>query len=248
MTLLLTNDDGLGAPGLDALEYELGKNHDIWTVAPELEMSGQSHSITLLEGLKLERFPDRRFSVRGTPVDCVNLGLQTLLPAPPDLVVSGINKGPNLGTDILYSGTCAAAREASLRGIPSIAVSFASFTGPWEYAKVAVFIAANLSGLLEMCTGESFININWPEKIGPDSKVVYARPGRRRYKDEMVSFRSPRGGEYWFLQPAAIESSEEEGTDTRTIQQGDISISLIAVEPVLAQESTFHDRMEWRGL
>lgn len=248
MTLFLTNDDGLGAPGLDALEYELSKDHDVWTIAPDREMSGQSHSITLNEGLKLKRFPNQRFSVRGTPVDCVNLGLQAVLPAPPDLVISGINKGPNLGTDILYSGTCAAAREASLRGLPSIAVSFASFTGPWEYEKTASFVADNLSGLFEMWSEDSFININWPENTAPGCKVVYTKPGKRRYKDEMVSFRSPRGGEYWFLQPAAIESSKEEGTDTLTIQQGDISICSVAVEPGLAQLPAIHDRMEWRGL
>ena len=133
MILLLTNDDGLGAPGLDALESKLRNVHDVWTIAPVREMSGQSHSITLNEGLKLNRFPDRRFAVHGTPVDCVNLGFQAVMPRLPDLVISGINKGPNLGTDILYSGTCAAAREAALRGVPSVAVSFASLTGPWEY-------------------------------------------------------------------------------------------------------------------
>lgn len=248
MTLFLTNDDGLGAPGLDALESELGKYHEVWTVAPDREMSAQSHSITLNEGLKLERFPNRRFSVRGTPVDCVNLGLQAVLPVTPELVISGINKGPNLGTDILYSGTCAAAREASLRGIPSISVSYASFKGPWEYERTATFVAENLSRLLELWTPDTFININWPEKAEPGCKVIFARPGKRRYMDEMVSFRSPRGGEYWFLQPAAIESSEEEGTDTLTIHQGDISVSSVAVEPALAQMPAIHDSMEWRGL
>ncbi len=248
MILLLTNDDGIDAPGLDALEIELRKSHEVWTLAPELEMSGQSHSITLNEGLKLKRLPERRFSVRGTPVDCINIGVQAVLPQMPDLVISGINKGPNLGTDILYSGTCAAAREASLRGIPSISVSFASFTGPWAYDRTASFIAENLGNLAGMWNEGNFININWPENPGPELKVEITRPGVRRYKDEMVSFKSPRGGEYWFLQPASIESSRDEGTDTRAILDGNISIGSIAVEPVLAQMNSFHARMEWRGI
>ncbi len=94
----------------------------------------------------------------------------------------------------------------------------------------------------------NFININWPENPGPELKVEITRPGVRRYKDEMVSFKSPRGGEYWFLQPASIESSRDEGTDTRAIHEGNISIGSIAVEPALAQMNSFHARMEWRGI
>ncbi|MCK5249278.1 MAG: 5'/3'-nucleotidase SurE [Spirochaetaceae bacterium] len=248
MILLLTNDDGLNAPGLEALENELRNTHDVWTVAPDREMSGQSHSITLNEGLKLNRFPDQRFAVHGTPVDCVSLSFQALLPGLPDLVISGINKGPNLGTDILYSGTCAAAREAALRGIPSVAVSFASFTGPWEYGKVASFLSGNLGNLINMWDEDCFININWPANYQAESRVVITRPGKRRYKDERVSFRSPRGGEYWFMQPAAIASSDDDGTDSRTIINGDISVSPVAVEPSLAPSSSIHDKMEWRGI
>lgn len=248
MILLLTNDDGLEAPGLSALERELCDSHEVWTVAPDREMSGQSHSITLNEGLKLTRKEERRFSVRGTPVDCVNLSFQALLPRLPDLVISGINKGPNLGTDILYSGTCAAAREAVLRGVPSIAVSFASLTGPWEYGGTASFIAENLENFLELWDENCFININWPAGHPGEPGVRITRPGKRRYKDEMVSFRSPRGGEYWFLQPASIESSDEAGTDTRTVIDGDISVGPVAVEPTLALNHAIHDRMLWRGL
>jgi 5'-nucleotidase len=178
----------------------------------------------------------------------VNLAFQAILPQKPDLVISGINKGPNLGTDILYSGTCAAAREATLRGVPSLAVSFASLTGPWDFDRAASFISLNLENLLGLWDEERFININWPENAGKDSAVLFTRPGRRRYLDEMVSFRSPRGGEYWFLQPAAIESSEDEGTDIQAVFEGDISISPIAVEPVSAPGQDIHDMIEWRGV
>lgn len=248
MVLLLTNDDGLGAPGLDALEIALGGEHDVWMVAPDREMSGQSHSITLSEGLKLHRYSDRRFSVRGTPVDCINLAFQGLLGSLPDLVISGINKGPNLGTDILYSGTCAAAREASLRGVPSLAASFASFTGPWLYQDTARFISDNLEMFLELWDTDRFINLNWPENPPFKPKVQITKPGQRRYRDEMVSYRSPRGGEYWFLHPAAIESSDSEGTDTRAVADGNISVTPVAIEPTLAPLSPVHDKMEWRGI
>ncbi|MCK5736006.1 MAG: 5'/3'-nucleotidase SurE [Spirochaetaceae bacterium] len=249
MILLLTNDDGLGSPGLHALEEALKASHEIWVIAPDKEMSGQSHSITLNEGLKISRFSDeRRIAVHGTPVDCVNIAFQAIMPCLPDLVISGINKGPNLGTDILYSGTCAAAREASLRAVPSVAVSFASFTGPWEFGRAASFISGNLQNLIQMWDEDRFLNINWPENYRQDSKISITRPGKRRYKDELVSFRSPRGGEYWFLQPAAIESSDIEGTDTQSIMNGDISISPIAVEPVLAPKPIIHDMIDWRGV
>ena len=247
MTILLTNDDGLGAPGLVALEAALGGKHDVWVVAPDREMSGQSHSITLNEGLKVHRFPDRRFSVRGTPVDCVNLALQVLLESPPDLVVSGINRGPNLGTDILYSGTCAAAREAALRGVPSVAVSYASFTGPWEFERFAAFVGANLVILHDLWDSDRFLNINWPAGAAREPKVRMTRPGRRRYRDEMVCFRSPRGGEYWFLQPASVESIDEEGTDARAVHDGCVSVGPVALEPSLAPWDSIHGTITWRG-
>jgi len=249
MIILLTNDDGFEAPGLKAMEEALGDSHDIWILAPEKEMSGQSHSITLTEGIKVSRSPgERHFAVHGTPVDCVNLAFQALLPRLPDLVISGINKGPNLGTDIMYSGTCGAARESALRGIPSVSVSFASLTGPWEYGPTASFVAENLQNIVKLCEKDHFININWPEGYRENRVVEFTRPGRRRYMDEMVSFSSPRGGEYWFLQPAGIESSDEPGTDTRSIEDGQISIGIIAAEPASATGLSIHDMINWRGV
>lgn len=247
MTILITNDDGLGAPGLVALE-ESFRDHEIWVVAPDREMSGQSHSITLNEGLKVHRLSERQFAVRGTPADCVNLALQAFMKSPPDLVISGINKGPNLGTDILYSGTCAAAREAAFRGIPAIAVSYASFTGPWLFRRTAAFMAANIMTLRDMWDDDRFINVNWPEKPRALQEVMITRPGIRRYKDEMVRFQSPKGGEYWFLRPAAVEASDDVGTDTRTVRDGCVSVSPITLEPTLAPVTSIHDTISWRGV
>ena len=247
MIILLTNDDGLGAPGLEALEKALAADHQVWTVAPDREMSGRSHGITLNEGLKIVRHPDRRFAVRGTPVDCVNLALQALMVSPPDLCISGINRGPNLGTDIVYSGTCAAAREAAFREIPAIAASYASFRGPWDYEAAAEYIAGNLDILLDLWRPDRFININWPEQAVRPRVVEITRPAYRRFRDKMVCFNSPRGGEYWFLQTASIESSEEEGTDARAVRDGRISVAPVSLEPVLAPIGAIHDTMVQRG-
>ena len=249
MILLLTNDDGLGAPGLSALELALKDAHEVWVLAPDREMSGQSHSITLNEGLKISRFPDeRRIAVHGTPVDCINIAFQAIMPRLPDLVISGINKGPNLGTDIVYSGTCAAARESVFRGVPALSVSHASLSGPWDFGETASFIAENLLKFMELGNKNSFININWPEKSSKPMKVEFTRPGKRRYKDKLVRFQSPRGGEYWFLQPAKVEFSQERGTDTRALMDGSISISHIAVEPTVTPDLPIHDMIDWRGI
>jgi len=254
MNIFLTNDDGLGSPGLNALENELGKKHSLWTVAPEKEMSGQSHSITLIEGLKLNRVSENRFSVRGTPVDCINLGFQAVIPSKPDLMISGINRGPNLGTDIVYSGTCAAAREAGLRGIPSIAVSCSSMKGPWNYSEAAAFIAENLENFLELWQPDVFLNINWPDNSGNKKnkkKVRLTFPGKRRYKDKLISFVSPRGDEYWFLEPASVISEDAEGSDSHAVNNGDISISRVFLEPAAVYNSSdneLHDKISWEGL
>jgi len=251
MNIFLTNDDGLGSPGLNALENELGKKHSLWTVAPEKEMSGQSHSITLIEGLKLNRVSENRFSVRGTPVDSVNLGFQAVIPSKPDLMISGINRGPNLGTDIVYSGTCAAAREAGLRGIPSIAVSCSSMKGPWNYTEAAAFIAENLENFLELWQPDIFLNINWPDNFSGNSRVRLTYPGKRRYKDKLISFVSPRGDEYWFLEPASVISEDTEGSDAQAVNIGDISISKILLEPASVYKSSdenLHDKISWGGL
>jgi 5'-nucleotidase len=123
MRLLLTNDDGIHSDGIQALIRGLEGAHEVWVVAPSVEASGGSHSITLHDVLKIRRLSDRRFSCRGTPADCVMVALLGLVPADIDLVISGINHGPNLGTDILYSGTAAGARQGALMGVPSVALS-----------------------------------------------------------------------------------------------------------------------------
>ena len=137
MRLLLSNDDGIESPGLHILAERLRADHEVWIVAPATEQSAKSHSLTMGDPLRVEERGLRRFAVTGTPADCVYVGLHDLLPGPPDAVVSGINRGTNLGGDVHYSGTVAAAREGALQGFLAVAVSLETGgEGPlhWETA------------------------------------------------------------------------------------------------------------------
>jgi 5'-nucleotidase len=161
--LLLVNDDGVGAIGLQKLKVAAGTvSDDVWTVAPAAERSGASHAISLTQPVRARVIGEREFAVDGSPVDCVALALSALLDHPPDLVLSGVNRGPNLAGDILYSGTCGAAREAALRGIPSAALSVAAIPGKdddWGG------VDAHLAPLLvQLATARisAFLNINFP--------------------------------------------------------------------------------------
>ncbi len=139
MNILVTNDDGVHAPGIKALAEKLREVGEVTVVAPLREMSAVSHALTISAPLRFEHLEDRTFFVEGTPADCVNLAVGKLLPNPPDIVVSGINRGANVGDDIAYSGTVAGAREAAMLGVPSIAISFASKDEDADYRAAASF-------------------------------------------------------------------------------------------------------------
>ena len=153
MKILLTNDDGVGSDGIRALIGVLSPVHDVWVVAPETEKSGGSHSITLRDSIRVRRLGDRLFSCRGTTADCVMVSVLGLVPAGIELVISGINHGPNLGTDILYSGTAAGARQGALMGIPSVALSTARYAPPFDFIAGAEFAARNLEIFRELGHG-----------------------------------------------------------------------------------------------
>ena len=140
MIILVSNDDGIHSEGIRALEEALAAIGEIYTVAPDREQSAVSHSLTLHRPLRIEEIAPRRFAVNGTPTDCVNLAVKGFLPVRPHLVVSGINTGPNLGSDITYSGTVSAAMEGVVSGVPAIAVSLADYYD-WDFAYGASFAA-----------------------------------------------------------------------------------------------------------
>jgi 5'-nucleotidase len=164
LKVLLVNDDGIHAPGLVAMERALSSWAEVWTVAPLEEQSAKSHSFSLREPLRVEEMGERRFGVSGSPADCTYMALHALLPEPPGLVVSGINQGANLGNDVPYSGTAAAAREACIAGVPSLAISLRASRGAqshWETA-CEVGLRVGRSLLSEPLPPYVFLNVNVP--------------------------------------------------------------------------------------
>src|SRR2546428_9800566 len=192
--VVLTNEDGIQAPGLAALEKALGELGDVYVVAPEREQSTCGHALTLHRPLRPHRLAERRFAVNGTPADCVNLAVLGFLPAPPVLIVSGINHGANVGDDVTYSGTVSAAMEGTLLGVPSIAVSLVD-GGDFEVAaRVARLIAMRVLG--GGLPGQALLNVNVPAQ--PPRGIRLTRLGHRVYSDKIVEQADPRGrSHYW---------------------------------------------------
>ena len=237
MIILLSNDDGYRSPGLAAVKQEIerkwGKNtHEIWVIAPDTERSGHSHSITLRDPIRAREHGPREYSISGSPADCVITAVLGIMPKKPDIVVSGVNFGPNLGTDITYSGTAAIARQAAYMGIPGVALSLGDYSTPFHFDPVARFAAENLELFVEHADEDHFVNINAPNAPGFDREVEITHPCRRMYNDRMVSFAAPRGDTYWFLDGTPIESEDENGSDFDAIRRGSISLSPIHLHPV----------------
>lgn len=231
MRILLTNDDGIGSEGIQALVRALGAEHELWVVAPEAEKSGGSHSITLRDALRVRRVADHRFSCRGTPADCVMIALLGLVPRGVDLVISGINHGPNLGTDILYSGTAAGARQGALMGVPSVALSVGSYAPPFDFAGAAEFAARNLDNFQALGTDDHFLNVNFPATGTLGAETVITFPSRRIYRLKLSTYRAPDGDLYCFVGGPAPDAHPEDGSDSMVVSKGRISISPIHAHP-----------------
>jgi 5'-nucleotidase len=231
MRILLTNDDGFGAEGLVALTKALEREHEIWVFAPDRERSGVSHALTMGAPGKVHELGPRRFSCSGTPVDCVVLALLGAIGCKPDVVVSGINRGPNLGTDIVYSGTCGAAREAVLAGLPGIAVSSVGRERGLHYGAAASFVVRHLERLVSSCTSDAFININAPDSDDEDLEGLWCSPCTRIYGNGLHSFEGPDGYVYCFLTGSDSDSLGPDESDYRAVSSGKVAVSPILVQP-----------------
>ena len=231
MKILLTNDDGIHAEGLLALVKYLEKNHEVWVVAPDRNRSGVSHGITMAEPLKLCQLTENRFSCSGVPVDCTFTAINGILNEYPDVVISGINKGPNLGTDIIFSGTAAAARQASFYGIPGIAVSLASFEEPLNYSALADFVSKNIEKLVTLCEKDIFLNIN---AASLDSYKGYKLTSlsKRSYQDKVSLYNAPDGKFYSFFLGGEVESLGDDDSDEKATAQGYVSITRVLSQPI----------------
>ncbi|RVU06871.1 5'/3'-nucleotidase SurE [Novosphingobium umbonatum] len=233
MRILLTNDDGINAPGLAVLEsIAASLSDDIWVVAPAEEQSGAGHSLTLNRPVRLHQHGERRFSVSGTPTDAVTMGLKKVLPAPPDLILSGVNRGANLGDDVTYSGTVSAAMEGALAGIKSIALSqIYNREGMGDQVSFAAALAWGekvIRPLLEFdLPKRSLININFPDIVPQDIKgIKVVRQGFHDYsRGSVVEGTDPRGYRYFWFGLHGIEHTLGHNTDLEAIADGYISVS-----------------------
>lgn len=231
MRILITNDDGVGAEGLMVLAGALAGKHDIRIFAPDRERSGVSHALTLSEAQKVREVRTGVFTCSGTPTDCVLLAMLGAIGFLPEAVVSGINRGPNLGTDIVYSGTCAAAREAVLAGIPGIAVSCASRSERPRYGAAAAFILDNLETLAAVCSSQAFVNVNAPSADDYSSGAEWSHPCARIYGNELKSFTGPDGFDYCFLTGGDSGARGDSRSDYAVVNAGRLSVSPILVQP-----------------
>lgn len=226
--LLLVNDDGVGAIGLQKLQAAAGSvSDDVWTVAPASERSGNSHAISLTQPLRARQLSEREFAVDGTPVDCVALALSALLDRPPDLVLSGVNRGPNLAGDILYSGTCGAAREAALRGFPAAALSVAAIPGKEDdWGGVDGYLPALVSQLLAARVS-TFLNINFPSLPAHEIAGTQVTRAGSYPSDRFTAHQGedPRGVPYWWLALEYPLGAGTPGTDLAAVGAGFISIT-----------------------
>jgi len=195
--VLLSNDDGVHARGLEALAAAF-EGDEVWVVAPDREQSASSHAISLHRPLRMIELAPRRYAVDGTPTDAVYMGLNLVLRrTPPDVVVSGVNHGPNLGNDVLYSGTVAAAMEAALLGVNALAVSLAG-TPPHDFSEAARFAVALARRVVASPPpAPLLLNVNVPP--GPVRGYRFARLGRRTYGNEVVEKVDPRGRKYYWI-------------------------------------------------
>jgi 5'-nucleotidase len=226
MLILLSNDDGIQATGIRVLEEALQELGDVMVCAPLHEQSAQSHAFTMNAPVQTYDRGEGRWAVDGTPADCVFLGLYRFCPRRPDVVVSGINRGTNLGDDCHYSGTVAAAREGALHGVPSLAVSLGvdrPFREGMRHYETAALVAMPLVRQLAQGTTEGFtcLNLNVPNVPPSEAPVLRAaRMGRRRYQPVVDSRESPRGKAYHWLGGPHSHFCDGEGTDGQLFQEG----------------------------
>jgi 5'-nucleotidase len=242
--ILITNDDGIRSPGLAEL-YEVAKSlsDDVWVCAPEVEQSATSHSLTISRPLRIRHIDARRFAVDGTPTDCVLLAINNILgDRRPDLVLSGINLGSNIGDDVTYSGTIAAAMEATLLGVPSIALS--QHIGTWEnidWGTARHYAGEVIQRIVKVPWEEDvLINVNFPA-VTPNevSGIEVVRHGKRKIGDNLVERIDPRGKTYFWIGVARGKEGVPEDTDIAVIDRSGITVTPLSMDlnhpPTLAR-------------
>ena len=235
LRILISNDDGIHAPGIKVLErVARSLTKDVWVVAPATEQSAAGHSLTIRRPLRVKKLAPRRFSVDGTPTDAVLLGVNQIIKGKkPDLVLSGINRGGNLGEDVTYSGTVAAAMEAVILGVPGIAFSQCMTNGGvphwscgehWAPLIIAKVLSAGIAPNI-------LVNVNFPDCLAHTvTGVEVTRQGKRKIGDELVERLDPRGEPYVWIGAQRSEDSSAKGTDIEAVYRNAIAITPLRVD------------------
>ena len=237
MNILLTNDDGINSEGLQKLAeiLRIRLKHRVFVIAPDSNRSGVSHAISFINGpVVLCAAGEDAWSCSGLPVDCVMAGVLGAFPEKPDLVLSGINQGANLGTDIIFSGTAAAARQASLLGVPGIALSLdGDGHSPFFWNMAVSWIADHLVELLAFRGEDSFVNVNIPNREDGPLGIISSWPGVKNYNGTVSVKNNPDGGCLCRLEPGKEKAEEESGTDCDVVARNYVSVSVIVNHPAI---------------
>lgn len=251
MRILLTNDDGVSSIGLTLLAKSLkDSGHRVYIMAPDSDRSGISHAVSFIHTpCKMSKRDEDTWGCSGTPVDCVSLSLMGIFPelreTYPDVVISGINRGANLGTDIIYSGTASAARQASLLGIPAIALSLvagddghedAGHSNEWHWETAVAFSTLNLEQMLSYWKTDTFVNVNMPNNKEMPLGLAPTFPARRRYTDAIDLYTSPSGDVYSFAKGGTCSSENPAGSDCEAVSKNYASMSAIYIQPVALED------------
>ncbi len=246
MKILVSNDDGYLATGINVLASKLAEIADVVMVAPDRNRSAASNSLTLESPLRVSKVGENRFSVNGTPSDCVHLALTGFLDYEPDLVVSGINHGANLGDDVIYSGTVAAAMEGRFLGFPTIAVSLVGRR--LQHFDTAATVARELVLRLQRQSlpAEFILNVNVPDRPYSElNGIVVARLGFRHKSEPVVQTSDPHGRSIYWVGPAGTGQDAGEGTDFHAIERGAVAVTPLKVD--LTRHEALKDVRDWLG-
>jgi 5'/3'-nucleotidase len=234
--ILVTNDDGYRSDGIHALARALRHVGEVTIVAPMTEASAIGHALTLRHPLRLDAIDDRVFAVEGTPTDCVNIAVTQVFKGLPDLVVSGINKGWNLGDDVTYSGTVAGALEAALLGVPAIAVSLRQTRGPYDFTHAANAAAALADAMLKRpLPPRTFLNINVPKGQPQGYRVTVQ--AKRNHVTSVSERHDPKGRPYYWIEEGQNEWEPHDRSDYQAVRDGYISVT------PLQPDLTAHDAL-----
>lgn len=244
MLILVTNDDGVHSPGLASLASALSDLGQVVIVAPDRERSAIGHALTLHSPLRAELIKPDTYAVDGTPTDCVNLGIHGLFNARPDLVVSGINRGANMGEDVTYSGTVSAAMEATLMGVPAFAISLDMLNGDQSDYTPAACFAKDLAAMIirNGLPNDTFLNVNVPAGVPEGTKITCQ--GKRSYDENIVEKVDPRGRKYYWIGGGQCQFEEIPGSDFMALADGCISVTPLHLD--LTNYRSFESLLQWQ--